>query len=36
MDKLQMGLFVAVMLLFNIEWLIVIVALLIRSDNVKD
>lgn len=36
MDKLQMGLFVAVMLLFNIEWLIVIVALIIRSDNAKD
>ena len=36
MDKLHMGLFVAVMLLFNIEWLIVIVALLIQSDNAKD
>lgn len=36
MDKLEMGLLVIVMLLFNIEWLIAIVALLIRSDNAKD
>ena len=36
MDKLQMGLFVAVMLLFNTMWLVAIVALLIRSDNAKD
>lgn len=35
MDKLQMGLFVAVMLLFNTMWLVAIVALLIQSDNAK-
>lgn len=36
MDKLHMGLFVAVMLLFNTMWLVAIVALLIQSDNAKD
>lgn len=35
MDKLHMGLFVAVMLLFNTMWLVAIVALLIQSDNAK-
>lgn len=36
MDKLNMGLFVIVMLLFNTMWLVAIVALLIWSDNAKD
>lgn len=36
MDKLHMGLFVAVMLLYNTMWLVAILALIIQSDNAKD